>query len=110
MFEKTSPEECQKVDPSDDLEDLAKTGFEMSDVIRFKSGVKCFEIGSIHPEERMGHGMAQTTNQIPLQSLPALQQINTSNQLGIVCGLTEGTIDPLLQIINKDIEQDWAQS
>lgn len=28
-----------------------------------KSGVKCFEIQSIQPEERMGHGMTQATNQ-----------------------------------------------
>ncbi|KAJ7419849.1 hypothetical protein WISP_51875 [Willisornis vidua] len=37
--------------------------------------------------------------QIPLQSLPALQ-------LGVVCKLTEDALNPLIQIINKDVKQD----
>ncbi|KAK4829527.1 hypothetical protein QYF61_005166, partial [Mycteria americana] len=32
--------------------------------------------------------------QVPLQSLPTLQQINTPAQLGVVCKLTEGALDP----------------
>ncbi|KAK4822061.1 hypothetical protein QYF61_008870 [Mycteria americana] len=42
--------------------------------------------------------------QIPLQSLPTLQQINTPAQLGVVCKFTEGALDPLIQIIDKDIK------
>ncbi|KAK4821026.1 hypothetical protein QYF61_012112 [Mycteria americana] len=45
--------------------------------------------------------------QVPLQSLPALQQINTPAQLGVFCKLTEGALDPFVQIIDKDIKQDW---
>ena len=37
--------------------------------------------------------------QPPLQSLPALQQINSTAQLGVTCKLTEGALDPLIQII-----------
>jgi len=44
--------------------------------------------------------------QISLYSLPALRQINSSSQLGVICKLTEGALNPLIQIINKDIEQN----
>ncbi|KAK4815015.1 hypothetical protein QYF61_013467, partial [Mycteria americana] len=47
--------------------------------------------------------------QVPLQSLPTLQQINTPTQLGVVCKLTESTLDPFIQIIDKDIKQNWPQ-
>ncbi|KAK4820051.1 hypothetical protein QYF61_017897 [Mycteria americana] len=47
--------------------------------------------------------------QVPLQSLPTLQQINTPTQLGVVCKLTEGALDPFVHIIDKDIKQDWPQ-
>ncbi|KAK4824520.1 hypothetical protein QYF61_016100 [Mycteria americana] len=47
--------------------------------------------------------------QVPLQSLPTLQQINTPTQLGVVCKLTESALDPFIQIIDKDIKQDWPQ-
>ncbi|KAK4811094.1 hypothetical protein QYF61_016380 [Mycteria americana] len=48
--------------------------------------------------------------QIPLQSLPTLKQINTPAQLGVICKLTEGALDPLIQIIVKDIKQNWPQN
>ncbi|KAK4822017.1 hypothetical protein QYF61_006865 [Mycteria americana] len=44
--------------------------------------------------------------QVPLQSLPTLQQINTPTQLGVVCNLTESTLDPFVQIIDKDVKQN----
>ncbi|KAK4815300.1 hypothetical protein QYF61_026205 [Mycteria americana] len=47
--------------------------------------------------------------QVPLQSLPTLQQINTPTQLGVLCKLTEGALDPFVQIIDKGIKQDWPQ-
>ncbi|KAK4811007.1 hypothetical protein QYF61_015711 [Mycteria americana] len=47
--------------------------------------------------------------QVPLQSLPTLQQINTPTQLGVICKLTEGALNPFVQIIDKDIKQDWPQ-
>ncbi|KAK4809855.1 LOW QUALITY PROTEIN: hypothetical protein QYF61_021315 [Mycteria americana] len=47
--------------------------------------------------------------QVPLQSLPALQQINPPTQLGVICRLTEGALHPFVQIIDKDIKQDWPQ-
>ncbi|KAK4831047.1 hypothetical protein QYF61_014979 [Mycteria americana] len=47
--------------------------------------------------------------QIPLQNLPTLKQINTPAQLGVICKLTEGALDPLIQIIGKVIKQNWPQ-
>ncbi|KAK4817142.1 hypothetical protein QYF61_002876 [Mycteria americana] len=47
--------------------------------------------------------------QVPLQSLPTLKQINTPAQLGVVCKLTESTLDPFVQIIDKDVKQNWPQ-
>ncbi|KAK4817921.1 hypothetical protein QYF61_002762 [Mycteria americana] len=45
----------------------------------------------------------------PVQSLPTLKQINTPTQLGVICKLTEGALDPLIHITGKDIKQDWPQ-
>ncbi|KAK4806225.1 LOW QUALITY PROTEIN: hypothetical protein QYF61_013369 [Mycteria americana] len=42
-------------------------------------------------------------------SLPPLKQINTPAQLGVVCKLTEGALNPFVQIIDKDIKQNWPQ-
>ncbi|KAK4820903.1 hypothetical protein QYF61_008135 [Mycteria americana] len=47
--------------------------------------------------------------QVPLQSLPPLKQINTPTQLGVICKLTEGALDPFIQIIDKDVKQNWPQ-
>ncbi|KAK4828708.1 hypothetical protein QYF61_000546 [Mycteria americana] len=45
----------------------------------------------------------------PKPSLPTLKEINTPAQLGVICKLTEGALDPFVQIIDKDIKQDWPQ-
>ncbi|KAK4818900.1 hypothetical protein QYF61_021585 [Mycteria americana] len=45
----------------------------------------------------------------PVQNLPTLQQINTPTQLGVLCKLTEGALDPFIQIIDEDIKQNWPQ-
>ena len=44
--------------------------------------------------------------QIPLQSLPAIKQINTPTQLGVICKIPEGALNPLIQIIDKDVKPD----
>ncbi|KAK4821986.1 hypothetical protein QYF61_006234 [Mycteria americana] len=47
--------------------------------------------------------------QVPLQSLSTLQQIDTPTQLGVICKLTEGALDPFVQIIDKEVKQNWPQ-
>ena len=43
--------------------------------------------------------------QIPLLGLPTLRQINTSTQLDVICELSKGALNPLIQVINKDTKQ-----
>ncbi|KAK4810573.1 hypothetical protein QYF61_004536 [Mycteria americana] len=47
--------------------------------------------------------------QVPLQTLPPLKQINTPTQFDVICKLTEGALDPFVQIIDKDVKQNWPQ-
>jgi len=48
--------------------------------------------------------------QIPPQGLPTLKQTDTAAQLGVICKLIEGALNPLIQIIDKDTKQDWPQN
>jgi len=48
--------------------------------------------------------------QIPLQSFPTLKQVDTPIQLGVICKLTEGPLNPLIQIIDKDVKQNRTQN
>ncbi|KAK4826959.1 hypothetical protein QYF61_012808 [Mycteria americana] len=57
----------------------------------------------------VGFGPSIQPLQIPLWSLLTLQQINAPAQLGVICKLTEGALDPFIQIIDKDIKQNWPQ-
>ncbi|KAK4806232.1 hypothetical protein QYF61_013376 [Mycteria americana] len=65
-------------------------------------------LGLVEPHT-IGLGPSIQPVQVPLQSLPTLKQINTPAQLGVVCKLTEGALDPFVQIIDKDIKQHWPQ-
>ena len=47
--------------------------------------------------------------QTPLYSLPTLKQIDTPAQLGVICKHTEGALDPLVQITDKDIKPNWPE-
>ena len=38
------------------------------------------------------------------------QHSHPASQLGIICKLTDGELYPLIQIIDKDIKQDWTQN
>ena len=60
----------------------------------------------LHPS---GLGSAIQPVQIPLQCLSTLWQINTPSQLGVICKLTESALNALIQVINKDTEQDRPQ-
>lgn len=44
--------------------------------------------------------------QISLQSFPTLHQINTAAQLDVICKLSEGALNPLINIIYEDIKQN----
>ncbi|KAK4824542.1 LOW QUALITY PROTEIN: hypothetical protein QYF61_016146, partial [Mycteria americana] len=55
----------------------------------------------------IGLGPSIQPVQVPLQSLPTLKHIDTPAQFGVLCKLTEGTLNPLIQIIDKEIKKDW---
>ncbi|KAJ7419653.1 integral membrane protein dgcr2 idd [Pitangus sulphuratus] len=57
----------------------------------------------------VGLGPLIRTAQIPLQSLPTLQQIDTPTQVGVICERAESILDPLFQIIGNDIKLDQPQ-
>ncbi|KAK4832143.1 hypothetical protein QYF61_020883 [Mycteria americana] len=65
-------------------------------------------LGLVEPHT-VGLGPSIQPVQVPLQSLPPLKQINTPAQLGVVCKFTEGALNPLVQIIDKDMKQNWPQ-
>ncbi|PKU44339.1 integral membrane protein dgcr2 idd [Limosa lapponica baueri] len=65
-------------------------------------------LGLVEPHT-IGLGPSIQPIQILLKSLPTLQQINTPTQLGVICKLTEGALDALVQIIDEDIEKNWPQ-
>lgn len=48
--------------------------------------------------------------QVSLQSLPSLMEINMPTQLRAICKFTETTLYPHVQIINKDVKQDWPKT
>ncbi|KAK4816334.1 hypothetical protein QYF61_015018 [Mycteria americana] len=70
--------------------------------------VQDLAFGLVEPHT-IGLGPSIQPVQVPLQSLPTLQQINTPTQLGVICKLTEGALDPFIQIIDKDVKQNWPQ-
>lgn len=47
--------------------------------------------------------------QTTLKGLPTPKQINTSSHLSVICKLTGNALNPLVQVINKDTEQDTSQ-
>ncbi|KAK4826954.1 hypothetical protein QYF61_012803 [Mycteria americana] len=70
--------------------------------------VQDLALGLVKPHT-IGLGPSIQPVQVPLQSLPTLQQINTPTQLGVICKLSESTLDLFIQIIDKDVKQNWPQ-
>ncbi|KAK4813546.1 LOW QUALITY PROTEIN: hypothetical protein QYF61_009589 [Mycteria americana] len=71
--------------------------------------VQDLALGLVEPHT-IGLGPSMQPVQVPLQSLPTLKQIDVPAKLGVICKLTEGILSPLIQIIDKDIKQDWPQN
>jgi len=60
------------------------------------------DLVELHPTDLSS---ASLPVQIPLEGLPTPTKINISSQLGVICRLTDA-FNPLIQVINKDSEQD----
>ena len=72
--------------------------------------LKCRHLALLNLTVRLGPSIQPV--QIPLQSLPTLEQVDTPAQVGVICKLPEGALDPLIQITDKDVQQNcpwyWA--
>ena len=42
--------------------------------------------------------------QVPLSCPSPLRQINTPSQLGVICKLIKGALNPFIEIVNKDVK------
>ncbi|KAK4823100.1 hypothetical protein QYF61_025838 [Mycteria americana] len=47
--------------------------------------------------------------QVPLNGIPFLRHVNHTTQLGVICKLAEGTLNPTVHVIDEDIKQYWSQ-
>ncbi|KAK4825882.1 hypothetical protein QYF61_003156 [Mycteria americana] len=47
--------------------------------------------------------------QVPLDGIPSLRHVNHTTQLGVICKLAEGALDPTVYVIVADIKQYWCQ-
>ncbi|KAJ7414452.1 hypothetical protein BTVI_41054 [Pitangus sulphuratus] len=70
-------------------------------------GVYCGQSVGLVEHHTIGFSSSVQPVQIPLPSYPPAEQHPT--QLGVVCELTENALSLLVQIINKDIKEHWAQ-
>ena len=44
-----------------------------------------------------------------LDGIPSLRCVNRTTQLGVICKLAEGALDPTVYVIDEDIKQYWSQ-
>jgi len=47
--------------------------------------------------------------QVPLDGIPSLRHVDCTPQLGVICKLAEGAVDPTVHIIDEDVKQQWSQ-
>lgn len=47
--------------------------------------------------------------QAPVDGISSLQRVDCTSQLGVVCTLAEGALNPTAHIADKDAEQCWSQ-
>ncbi|KAK4832875.1 hypothetical protein QYF61_025971 [Mycteria americana] len=64
---------------------------------------------SLVEHHTVGLGPSIQPVRVPLQALPAFKEVNTPTQLSVTCKLTEDALDLLVQIIDKDMKQNWPQ-
>ncbi|PKU48884.1 testosterone 17-beta-dehydrogenase 3 [Limosa lapponica baueri] len=48
------------------------------------------------------------TEEVPLEGITSLRHVNVTTQLGVICKLAEGVLDPTVYVIDEDIEQYWS--
>ncbi|KAK4829013.1 hypothetical protein QYF61_001769 [Mycteria americana] len=62
-----------------------------------------------HEPHQVHTGPLLKLAQVPLDGILSLRCVNCSTQLGVVCKLAEGALDPTVYVIDEDIKQYWSQ-
>ncbi|KAK4814406.1 hypothetical protein QYF61_018165 [Mycteria americana] len=65
-------------------------------------------LGLVEPHE-VHMGLLLQLVQIPLDGIPSLRRVNRTTQLGVVCKLAEGVLDPTVYVIDEDVKQYWSR-
>ncbi|KAK4816170.1 hypothetical protein QYF61_011552 [Mycteria americana] len=47
--------------------------------------------------------------QVPLDGIPSLRRVNLTTQLGVICKLAEGALNPTVYVIDEDSKQNCSQ-
>ncbi|KAK4806151.1 hypothetical protein QYF61_001078 [Mycteria americana] len=70
--------------------------------------VQDLALGLVEPHEvRTGPRLQPV--KVPLDGIPSLRHVNCTTQLGVICKLAEGALNPTVYVIDEDIKQDWSQ-
>ncbi|KAK4827398.1 LOW QUALITY PROTEIN: hypothetical protein QYF61_017803 [Mycteria americana] len=65
-------------------------------------------LGLVEPHEVHTGPLLQLV-QVPLDGIPSLRHVNCTTQLGVICKLAEGALDPIVNVTDEDIKQHWSQ-
>ncbi|KAK4831029.1 LOW QUALITY PROTEIN: hypothetical protein QYF61_014917 [Mycteria americana] len=65
-------------------------------------------LGLVEPHEVPMGPLLQLV-QVPLDGIPSLRRVNHTTQLGVICKLAEGALNPTVHVIDDDIKQYWSQ-
>ncbi|KAK4820325.1 hypothetical protein QYF61_023558 [Mycteria americana] len=64
--------------------------------------------GLVEPHEVHTGPLLQLV-QVPLDGIPSFWRVSCTTQLGVICKLAEGALNPPVCVIDEDIEQHWSQ-
>ncbi|KAK4816734.1 hypothetical protein QYF61_022286 [Mycteria americana] len=71
--------------------------------------VQDLTLGLVEPHE-VHMGPLLNPVKIPLNGIPSPRHVNHTTQLGVICKLAEGTLDPTVYVIDEDIKQYWSHT
>ncbi|KAK4830182.1 hypothetical protein QYF61_008973 [Mycteria americana] len=65
-------------------------------------------LGLVEPHEVPIGPLLQLV-QVPLDGIPSLRGVNHTTQLGVICKLAEGALNPTVHVIDEGVKQYWSQ-
>ncbi|KAK4822416.1 hypothetical protein QYF61_015163 [Mycteria americana] len=70
--------------------------------------VQDLALGLVEPHEvRMGPLLELV--QVPVNGIPSLRRVSRTTQVGVICKLAEGALDPSVYVVDEDIKQCCSQ-